>query len=250
MVKKKIKAKKDKSSPNTVASLKAKKEVHEIVKIKKDGKEETKEFCGTEKEKHANKEQIKRQKKQLNIILSVIGLFILLFALVLFINYKTANFNYEGVKFKIVKEGDLIFYNTAFPIYSETGKKITNYNFYIRNNPKKLEDIPFRGKITLSENMVINMTEEFNCDGDGVIAIANLVNLYTVLGTKVIRDEEAGCDAAGRYIFLQIEEGNETKVEQFWTTCYRITINECEILEGTERFMLETFIWTNEVLNK
>ena len=75
-----------------------------------------------------------------------------------------------------------------------------------------------------------------------------MVNLYDLLGTKVIRDETAGCDAAGRYIFLQIEAGNETRVEQSWGSCYRIIINECEILEGTERFMLETFIEVNELM--
>ncbi|MCK5624696.1 hypothetical protein KAI04_02550 [Candidatus Pacearchaeota archaeon] len=226
-----------------------KKEVTEIVKIEKDGKEKTKIFHGKEEIKHASKDQIKRQKKQLNIILSILGLFILLFALVLFINYKTAHFTYEGVKFEIVKEGNLVFYNTAFPIYSEDGEKISNYNFYIRNNPKKLEKVPFIGELSLSENMVINMTGNFDCNGDGVIAIANIVNLYNFLGTEVIKDEEAGCDATGKYVFLQIEAGNETKVEQFWNTCYKITINECEILEGTERFMLETFVEINKILN-
>jgi len=225
------------------------KKVKEIVKIERDKKEETKEFSGIEKEKHASKEQIKKQKKQLNIILSVLGLFILLFFLFLFINYKTAHFNYEGVKFKIVREGDLIFYNTAFPIYSEEGEKISNYNFYIRNNPKKLKKIPFEGELSFSENMVINVTGDFGCGGYGNLAIANVVNLYNVIGTKVIKDEKAGCDAAGRYIFLQIEAGNETKVEQFWTTCYKITVNKCEILEGTERFMLETFVETNKLLS-
>jgi len=225
-----------------------KKEIHEIVTIKKDGKEELKEFSGIEKEKHASKDQIKQQGKQFRIILTILGVFILFFIIFLFITYKTANFNYEGVKFKIVKEGNLIFYNTAFPIYSEEGEKITNYNFYIRNNPKKLKDIPFIGELAFSENMVINMTGDFNCDGDGFIAISNVVNLYNLLGTKVIKDETAGCDGAERYIFLQIEKGNETRVEQFWPNCYRIIINECEILEGTERFMLETFIETNKLI--
>ena len=226
-----------------------KKEVHEFVEITKDGKEETKEFSGVEKAKHASKEEIKKQGKQFMIILSILGVFILFFVIFLFITYKTANFNYEGVKFKIVKEGNLIFYNTAFPVYSEGGEKISNYNFYIRNNPKKLKDIPFIGELSFSGNMVINVTGNFDCEGDGVIAIANVVNLYNLLGTEVIKDQEAGCDAAGRYIFLQIEAGNETKVEQFWNTCYRITINKCEILEGTERFMLKTFVETNKLMS-
>ena len=171
MAKKKKKKEKTEGSPNKIASLKeTKKEIHEIVEIKKDGKEITKEFKGIEKQEHATKEQIKRQKKQLNIILGILGIFVLIFLIFLFVTYKSTNFNYKGVTFKTIKEGNLIFYNTFFPSYSPTEGKITNYNFYIRNNPKKLGKIEFAGNLTILKKMIIKHEEEFACDGDGIIA--------------------------------------------------------------------------------
>jgi len=245
-----------------------KKEVHEIVKITKDGKEkikdknspnavaslkeETKEFSRIEKEKHATKNQIKRQNKQIGIILGVLGVVILAFLLFLLISYKTINFNYEGIKFKIVKEGDLIFYNTFFKMYNEEGAHVADYNFYIRKDPRKLEkDILFEmDEFILTDNMVLNMTEDFNCEGDGIIAVANFVKVHEFFGMNVIQDPTAGCELTGKYTFVRIIAGNETKIEKYGPSCYKISINDCEILEGTERFMLETFIKANEVLNK
>jgi hypothetical protein len=89
--------------------------------------------------------------------------------------------------------------------------------------------------------MVINMTNDFNCNGDGIIALANLVKLYSIMGASVIKDENATCDLQGSYMFLRIENGNQTKIEQFGPACYKIYVNNCEILAGTEKFMTETF---------
>jgi len=230
----------------------SKKEVHEIAVIEKEGKKKTKEFHGVEKEKHASKEQIKRQNKQLDVILGVIGAIVLAFLLFLLISYKTTHFNYEGVEFKIVKEGDLIFYNTFFKMYNEEGAHVADYNFYIRKDPRKLEkDILFEmDEFILTDNMVLNMTGDFNCDGDGVIAVANFVKVHEFFGLNIIQDPTAGCELTGKYTFIKIVAGNETKIEQYGPSCYKISINECEILEGTERFMLETFIKANKVLNK
>jgi len=41
-----------------------------------------------------------------------------------------------------------------------------------------------------------------------------------------------------------------TKIEQFGTACYDIYIKNCEILEGTERFMFETLVKVNEALKE
>ena len=227
-----------------------KEEVCEIINIKKEGKEETKEFCGTKEDKPASKGQIKKYNKQLKIILGILGAIILAFVVFFLLNRAVANFTYEGVNFKIIKEGELIFYNTVLPVYSEEGKYMADYNFYIRKDPRKLEDVPFIGDHVMTKNMVINITEGFNCEGDGIIALANFVNLYEFIGMKVIQDPNAGCELTGQYTFVRIVTGNETKIEKYGPSCYEISINECEILEGTERFMVETFIKTNEFLNK
>jgi len=47
-------------------------------------------------------------------------------------------------------------------------------------------------------------------------------------------------------MYINLKEGEETKIEQTGTACYDILINNCEILEGTEKFMVETFAEINE----
>jgi hypothetical protein len=197
----------------------------------------------------SEKGQIKEENKQLRNVLIGVGIFILLILLIVAIPKSMANFEYKNTKFKMVNEENLIFYNTVFKIYDIQGAHTADYNFYIRNDPRKLEkEIPFEGELNIGSNMVLNSEEEFSCDGDGVIAIANLVKLYQVIGTDVIKDENATCDSQDQYIYVEIKEGNETKVEQLSKSCYDIYINDCEILKGTERYMTETFVKMNAVL--
>jgi hypothetical protein len=51
-------------------------------------------------------------------------------------------------------------------------------------------------------------------------------------------------------MFVQIEEGEETRIEQFGPSCYKLIVNDCEILPATERFMIEVFSEFNALLNK
>ncbi|MCH7680921.1 hypothetical protein IID10_16415 [candidate division KSB1 bacterium] len=223
--------------------------IPEIFKIEKKGeKTKTKKLYPKEEIESVNKKEvIKKENKQLKVILGVIGILILAFLLVLLINYKTVNFNVEGVDFKIIKEGNLIFYNTFIKLYSDAGESI-NYNFYIRNNPKKLiKDVPFIGNLSLKETMVINVTtENLFCDGYWNIAMGNFINLHEIVGVKLIKDENASCELFGQYTFISIQEGTETFVKKFGPSCYIISVADCEILEGTERFMIETFVCQRE----
>lgn len=184
--------------------------------------------------------------RQLAYVLVTIGLIVLItFAMPYLINL-TKQFNYHGVKFKIIQQGKLTLYNTQIPLYNSSGKKYADYNFYLRNNPKNLENIPFNGKLYFLRNMVINSTEDFTkCDKYSPIAFANLAQLYTIMGTKVIKDLNASCDKQGRYIYLNIKTGNETKIEQVGPACYDLVVNNCEVLNITEKFMVETFIKIN-----
>ncbi len=229
---------------------KKKEKVCETFKIEKGGKEKVKEVCGTKETEILGKGQAEKENKQLKNILIGIGIVGIVFVLVAALANLTSNFKYEGVKFKIVKdEGGRIFYNTVFSIYSANGTHTADYNFYLRNDPRKLKDVPWNGSYTLMEDMVINLTDDFNCDGDGIIAIANFIKVHEFFGVNIMKDENANCDSTGAYNFIQIEEGNETRIEEYGAACYKIYINDCEILEGTERFMLETFVAANEKIN-
>ncbi len=221
-----------------------KKKVHEFVTIKKDGKEETKEFSGVEKVKHATKNQIKKQKKQFGIILGILAIIILLCLIGFLINYQATHFDYKGLKFKKVVEGDIIFYQV--PMITQYGGSKTTYHFYLRTNPNKLKDVPFDGEIELKNELILDVTtENLFCDGDWQIAMGNLINL-NIFNINVGKDENASCDSLGRYTFVQIHEGNESKIEQYGPACYNLYITDCEVLAVTEKFMVETFVKIDE----
>lgn len=204
----------------------------------------------------SKKQEIEKQNRILRNVLVTLGILLVIIVLAVFVIKSSTNFKYKGVKFDVVREGDLIFYHTSFPIiYSDSssisGKTIVaDYNIYLRNDPRELEKkVPATGPIISIEDTAINMTEEFNCNGDGIIAIANLVNLYSALGKEVMKDENATCDSQGRYMILDIRSGESTNIENFGPNCYYININNCEILEGTERFILGMLVKINRELS-
>lgn len=223
----------------------------EFFKIEKDGKEKKVNVdIFEEKEVAPSKKEIKKENKIfMGVVIAMAS-----FVLMLFIGYIIINsinrFDYNGVKFEGVKIGDLMFYDTSLPVTVDG--KLGQYHFYLRTDPRKMEDVPFWKNIRFKENMVLNMTNDFNCDGDGMIAIANFLKLQEIIGTKVIKDENATCDDVyGKYTFVRIQPGNETKITEFGLRggCYNIEIKDCEILKGTEKFMLETFVELKKRLN-
>ena len=223
----------------------------DVVKDDEDNKEKVIEDDEAEADEKVIGEQEKDMDKQLKRIFFVIGFLALIFlGVFLFIN-SVRHFNYKGIDFDVVKEGELILYKTALPVKHSTGTGkviLTEYNFYLRNDPRKLENIPFDGEFNLKENLVMNFTENFNCDGDGIIAIANLMNLFNLLKTNVTTDEGSVCDSEEKYTFLRLQSGDETSIEQFSSSCYNLNINNCEVLEVTEKYMVEIISELNKIL--
>jgi len=192
-----------------------------------------------------SKKELKVQNKILRNVFIGLGVFVSVIIIVALSINSMKHFEYEGVDFNVIKEGDLIFYNAVFPIHSITGKHIADYNVYLRNNPFELKEVTFDGEVVLREDAVVNMTKNFNCEGDGIIAIANLVQVLEKFGTKAIKDPEAGCDIKGAYTFIQIREGDETSIESFGppeASCYNFYVKDCEILEVTEKFIVNLLV--------
>jgi hypothetical protein len=260
----KKRGKKEVSNKKKIDKNVEKEKVCEIFDIEKNGKEETIKSCGIEEEKIVSSGQIKKEKKIFITLIIILLGFVLIFVAFLLLNYYSTHFKVGGVQFEVDKttlSGTTI-YKTIIPgIIDDSGKfipgiystgKQANYRIWFRNDPRRLEDIPFSGDITLLKNVVLNMTNSFNCDGDGIIAIANLQKTYNTLGAKMITDKNATCDNAGRYTFLRISEGNETKISEYNSNgeCYEMEINNCEILPATEKFMLEILIKVNKEMKK
>ncbi|MFH1358733.1 MAG: hypothetical protein ABIH37_02510 [archaeon] len=152
-------------------------------------------------------------------------------------------YTYKGVDFTTIQEGKLILYQTAVPVFNQGN--MVPYNFYFRTNPRELVKMKFdNSDFELMQNTVLNFQGSFDCEGYGIIAVANLAQLHDVLEINVIRDENATCDE--RYLLLNLIEGEETEIQRINKNCYNIVIDECEILKGTERIMLEMFVKYNE----
>lgn len=211
---------------------------------KSDDSEESEDINDEDKEDYT--EESKRQNRILTWVLVFV---VVVIASAVFVNnYKESQkeFEYNGFNFTVLDEGDVRFYHTSFIIYnikqvenSLPVRNEVNYNVYLRKDPRKVEKISFNGKMNKMEMMVLNDSGEFNCEGDGVIAIVNMNQILNAIGTKVIRDDNATCDEQGRYMFVNIQGGDKTSVEQYGPSCYNINVDRCEILEGTERFVLE-----------
>jgi len=201
-----------------------------------------------QKKKPKKKTPGEKQNDLLRNILIITGAIILIVIAIYFFAVSQSKFIHRGVDFEIVKEGELILYQTSIPVTYQG--QVADYNFYLRNDPRKLEEVPFEGELVFLRNIIINSTENFLCEGHGNVAVANLVNLYQVSGANVMKDPNATCDSGGEYLFIQLQRGNETGVKQINDTCYEININECEILEGTEKLMVEIFVRLNEVLEE
>ena len=203
------------------------------------------------KKKEQNKKQKEQDKALRNIFIFLVVVILGFLAVFIIINLSNS-FSYNGVKFysdKTAMQGRTL-YRTSFPVYKE-GEKIADYNFYLRTNPNELKNIPFNGNLTMKKITVLNPNGELNCDGDGMIAVGNIVqNLYSYLNISVIRDENATCDDLGRYSLINIEVSDVTEINQIGNSCYEIKVANCEILKATERYMIEAFVNINEALKK
>jgi hypothetical protein len=227
----------EKKEEKEIQKPEKKEKVCEIFKVEKNG-EKTIKACGIEETKIATKGQIKSENKILKNVLIWLGVFFFIFILIFLAINASMNFEYKGMDWDILKEGEVIFYHTSFPMIDD-GKNV-NYNVYLRNDPRKLEDIPFDGELNLLEMMVINSSNNVNCDGYGGIAIINLQQIFETFGTTLMKDPNAICDSQNRYMFVKIQEGDVTEIEQIGPTCYNLNVNNCEILEVTEKFIVET----------
>jgi hypothetical protein len=213
----------------------------------KKGKKETEKEKEERLKREKRKEQISSENKILKGLLIGIGVFAIGFFIILAVS-GPEEFNYKGVDFDVVKFCDsgpcLTTYHTIIPVIHE-GKK-ANYNFYLRNDPRQLEkEVPFEGTFSLKDDMFVKITFDNFCQGFETIAIENFLTLHRVSGINIDSEDEFACSPSGEETHVLIQEGNETFIEQVGDSCYIINVKECEIIEGTERFMIETFAIIN-----
>jgi hypothetical protein len=197
----------------------------------------------TKEQETLNKEEIEKQNNQIKIVMIIGGILILSVLIGFFIFNSMKSFQYKGMKFYEEKQGELVFYRTAFPLYSITGNHVADYNIYLRNDPRELKDIAVNGDIYLLDVVGIDSDKEMNemACGDGRIAIANMRDIFTskIIGKTFKYYENATCDSEGKYTYIKIMNSTENSIEQFGPSCYYINVKNCEILKTTEKFIVE-----------
>lgn len=182
----------------------------------------------------------KKEDKQLRNIFLGLGIFVVLIIIGAIILGPPKEVTYKNATFIPVNDGGKMFYQIKLPVY-ENGQYVSNYSFYLRTDPRDLEKkVAFNGEFDVTTSVVLNSEDEFSCDGYGIISVANMRQLFEFGGATVIKNDSVGCDVEGKYTYINLKPGEKTEINQIGNSCYDIIIRDCEVLEGTERFMIET----------
>ncbi|MCL5730403.1 MAG: hypothetical protein M1165_02450 [Candidatus Pacearchaeota archaeon] len=193
-----------------------------------------------EEEVKPGKTQVFRENKILFNVLLVMGVIVVFFIAFLIISNDSSSFTLNGVKYTLIKQGSLFFYNTKIPVTLNGSP--ANYNFYLQNDPRKLmSEIPFSGNLKVGQDTIININNDLACNGDGSVGALNLATLYRVIGSNVTASSNETCMNQTNSVFIDIQPANDTSISQTSPYCYKIDVSNCQILAASERYMVETF---------
>jgi len=217
-----------------------------------------------ERSKRERKSRKSNDSRQLAWVLGVmVG--ILVFLLVFFlVGESLRKFEYGGFKFDKVKFGKLTFYHTAFSINNQiTGSAIGSYNLFLRKDPRKIE-VPVDAKISFdnAENNItyLSFDADWKCEDKG-IALTELAKFLDAFGGNLkagttninaatIDEPYVVCENTGKANIIVVKEGNESSIKQDKDNlyCYVLTVKDCNILDVTEKFIVETLIQARKSL--
>ena len=196
----------------------------------------------------------KTQNKQLVWIVGVMIALILVFLITNSIFRNLNKFEYNDLTFTKTKLGEIDLYHYYY--YFDDEEQIYQNNIYLRNDPRVLDAIPVEGgNIVYPRGRLVYVTSNntglLECP-ESTLAVAQLANFLTnnqlTVRAGTLIEEEARneakhitCEIRPDSPVIEISKGSETKIE-ISDTCYRITANNCEILEVVERFMVQSII--------
>ena len=209
-------------------------------------KEKKQTNISKKKEEFENERSENQENKILKMIFLIVGVVFLLIAGIYFYTQSQINFTYKNIEFQKTKIGKIDFYETKTLATADDGSL---FGFRLRTKPSVLENIPFENVDELRLMKVNGYTYEdnktFDCEGDGVIAMANLQRLFSKQGMSVLRDPNSGCDSEGRYNYFTLKYGSATEINEIGLNCYEIVIQgndaQCQILPATEKLMVELY---------
>lgn len=169
-----------------------------------------------------------------------------------FIIQGSKDFEYNGMKFYKEKEGIVLYYKSLLGYVTASGQSVP-FILKLRHDPRELDKIPVEGFIQLKEDVILSLNPALTNCSETYITMMDFSRTLTGFGYKVegaTTDENyalennatlADCRSAINKTVIVIMEGDETKISQervFFKDCYIIEVNDCEIQEGFERFVI------------
>jgi len=204
-----------------------------------------------------SKKKEDKYESQLKWILAILGIVIAIIAAILIADMGSSKFEYLGVKFEKIKQGNIIEYNAKFPLIDNSGKVTAYMQFTFSEDPRKLRNIEINGTIKLKKNVAFSATKEIimgKCD-DSILAPSRLnsflagaglnINDYTVVVNKTEAEERnltySECSNSDeKYSVVLFEKGDSDRIIKDGN-CYRLKIANCNFLNVTERFMMGVY---------
>ena len=223
------------------------------MKKKKKAEEEEEQIDERLLKEHRTEKQEKQLKMAVVFMAVLIGLIFAFY----FWMIGVGSFEYEGLEFQKVKEGDLIFYETRFPIkkLTLTGNIVGELDFFFRNDPRTLDDIDVEEEVVLSKYIAIAAGDsEIEKCKETALAASTLSLFLTQLDfdtygatTNKTLSEETGrvfigenCEKV-RDTGILFKTGKENKITK-QGNCYVLEAKNCNTLRVTEKFILEFYL--------
>ena len=216
-----------------------------------------KEKVGNGKDKkEIKKEETPKNKKNDRPTIIIVVIMLVLIISVFLVNWivqERKEFEYNGLKFYKEKEGSITYYKSLLGYVTASGEEIP-FILKLRNDPRKLEEIPVEGIIRLKEEAILTFSPEIvNCSNTYVTMIdfSRTLKAFGIKASGATINEDyarendiplADCRSSLNKTVIVMKEGNETKISQekiFFENCYIMEISDCQVQESFERFMLK-----------
>ena len=184
------------------------------------------------------------------LVILIVSLIVLLIVVPIAYKRLVNTFEYGGVKFEKIKQGQIIFYHGISPnwvVYSDGTS--TEYNFYFRTDPRK-NNISINTSFSLTENVIISLEPGVELCQHVALAnpqLANFIssfpfvtNLSSGVNDRKIAEELnrtfADCSSTTASTTVLIIQKSETPSIEFGNRkgCFILNVGDCEYLETIE----------------
>ena len=223
------------------------------------------------KEKKEQREQKTSSKtdKELYWVLGVMVAAIAVFLVGFTLLKESNSFNYNGLDFQKEMMGNIPLYKHTYlteRVTRTTGQVVrtgdaSSVAILLRNDPRRLEDIPVEGKIEfLSVEQTIyisvNSAPELSCDYSP-IAMHELSSFFTQNGfaakagisNETMAEENKidyiTCENRPDRMVISFASGDSPSIVRNGN-CYILTVANCDILAPTEKFIIQSIIDAKE----